>query len=115
MQESDFVKLEFDAFVKDTDLLVDTTSEEVAKKHDAFNERARYGPISVIIGSGALVKGLDRSLMAAEVGKETTVEVIPADAFGERDPKQIEVFPLNKIMSLPEFKHRPPAGFEFTD
>ncbi|MCU0798912.1 MAG: peptidylprolyl isomerase [Candidatus Thermoplasmatota archaeon] len=104
MMGSDFIKLDFDAFVKDTEILVDTTSEETAKKHDAFNERAKYGPISVVIGSGALVKGLDRSLMEAEVGKEMTVEVLPAEAFGERDPKQIEVFPLNKIMSLPEFR-----------
>ncbi len=104
MKESDFVKLEFDAFVKDTDILVDTTHEEVAKKHDVFNERAKYGPISVIIGSGHLVKGFDRSLIAAELGKETNVEIPPAEAFGEKDPKLIEVYPLNKILSLPEFR-----------
>jgi len=104
MEKGDFIKLDFDAFVKESNQLVDTTHEDVAKEHDAFNERAKYAPISVVIGAGHVVKGLDDSLLTAEVGKETTVEVPPADAFGERDPKLVEVFQMNKILSLPEFR-----------
>ncbi len=104
MNEGDFIKLEFDAYAKETDQLVDTTHEEVAKEHDVFNERAKYAPISVIVGAGNVVKGLDESLKEADVGKELEVEVGEQDAFGERDPKLIEVYPMNKILSLPEFR-----------
>lgn len=104
MKEGDFIKLEFDAFVKETDTLMDTTHEDVAKEHDVYNERANYSPVSVIVGSGHVIKGLDESLKEAEVGKEMEVEVEPKDGYGERDPKLIEVFPMNKILSLPEFR-----------
>jgi peptidylprolyl isomerase len=91
MNEGDFIKLEFDAYAKETDQLVDTTHEEVAKEHDVFNERAKYAPISVIVGAGNVVKGLEESLKEAEEGKEMEVEVGEQDAFGERDPKRIDV------------------------
>lgn len=104
MKEGDFIRLEFDAFVKDTDHLVDTTHEDVAKEHDVWDERARYGPISVIVGGNHVVKGLDSDLLSAAVGKEKEVEVLPKDAFGERDPKLVEIYPMNKILSLPEFR-----------
>jgi FKBP-type peptidyl-prolyl cis-trans isomerase 2 len=104
MKEGDFIKLDFDAFSKETEQLVDTTHEDVAKEHDVFNERAKYGPISIVVGSGNLVKGLDEDLKNAKLGEEREVDVEPKDAFGDRDPKLIEVFPMNKILSLPEFR-----------
>lgn len=104
MKEGDFVKLDFDAFVKETDQLVDTTHEEVAKEHDVYNERAQYTPISAIVGSGSVVKGLDEALKTAKVGEDKEVEVKPEEAFGEKDPMQVEVFPMKKVLSLPEFR-----------
>ncbi len=104
MKEGDFIKIEFDAFAKETDQLVDTTHEEVAKEHDVFNDRAKYVPMAVIVGAGSVVKGLEESLKDAEIGKDIEVEVSDKDAFGEKDPKLIEVYPMNKILSLPEFR-----------
>jgi len=104
VKEGDFIKLEFDAFIKETDQLMDTTHEEIAKEHDIFDERVNYSPISIIVGAGQVVKGLDRSLLEADVGKDIEVEIKPEYAFGEKDPKLIEIFPMNKILSLPEFR-----------
>jgi len=104
MKEGDFIRLDFDAFVKETEQLVDTTHEEVAKEHDLYNERVKYTPIPVIVGAGHIVKGLDSDLLSAEKGKEREVEISPSDAFGDRDPKMVEVFPERKILSLPEFR-----------
>lgn len=104
MKDGDFIRLDFDAFVKETEQLVDTTHEEVAKEHDAYNERISYSPIAVIVGSGHIVKGLDKDLLEAKKGTEREVEIPAPDAFGERDPKLVEVFPERKILSLPEFR-----------
>ena len=104
MKDGDFIRLDFDAFVKETEQLVDTTHEEVAKEHDVYNERVPYSPIAVIVGSGHIVKGLDKDLLEAKKGAEREVEIPPADAFGDRDPKLVEVFPERKILSLPEFR-----------
>jgi FKBP-type peptidyl-prolyl cis-trans isomerase 2 len=104
MKDGDFIRLEFDAFVKETEQLVDTTHEEVAKEHEVYNERVKYEPIALVVGSGHVVKGLDKDLLEAEKGKEREVEVPAEEAFGERDPKLVEVFPERKILSLPEFR-----------
>ncbi|MBN1389250.1 MAG: peptidylprolyl isomerase [Candidatus Thermoplasmatota archaeon] len=104
MKDGDFIRLDFDAFVKETEQLVDTTHEEVAKEHDLYNERVSYAPIPLIVGSGQIVKGLDRDLLEAEKGKEREVEIPPSEAFGDKDPKLVEIFPERKILSLPEFR-----------
>ncbi|MGA1822227.1 MAG: FKBP-type peptidyl-prolyl cis-trans isomerase [Thermoplasmatota archaeon] len=104
MKDGDFLRLEYDAFVKETGQIVDTTHEDIAKEHDIYNERVKYGPIAVIVGSGQVVKGLDQDLLNAEVGNEREIDVPSADAFGERDPKLVEVMPMNKILALPEFR-----------
>ncbi len=104
MKDGDFIRLDFDVYVKETDQLIDTTHEEVAKEHEVHSEGAQYKPIPIIIGVGHVVKGLDKDLLDAKVGKEREIEVPPEDAFGPRDPKLVEVMPMNKIISLPEFR-----------
>ena len=104
MKDGDFIRLDFDVYVKETDQLIDTTHEEVAKEHEVHSEGAQYKPIPIIIGVGHVVKGLDKDLLDAKVGKEREIEVPPEDAFGPRDPKLVEVMPMNKILSLPEFR-----------
>ncbi len=104
MKDGDFIRLDFNVFVKETDQLIDTTHEDVAKEHEVHSEGAQYKPIPIIIGVGHVVKGLDNDLLDAKVGKEREIEVPPEDAFGPRDPKLVEVMPMNKIISLPEFR-----------
>ncbi len=104
MKDGDFIRLDFDVYVKETDQLIDTTHEEVAKEHEAHSEGAQYKPIPIIIGVGHVVKGLDNDLLNAKVGEDREIEVPPEDAFGPRDPKLVEVMPMNKIISLPEFR-----------
>ena len=76
MKDGDFLRLEYDAFVKETGQIVDTTHEDIAKEHDIYNERVKYGPIAVIVGSGQVVKGLDQDLLNAEVDKEREIYLI---------------------------------------
>lgn len=104
MKDGDFIRLDFDVYVKETDQLIDTTHEEVAKEHEVHSEGAQYKPIPIIIGVGHVVKGLDNDLLNAKIGEDREIEVPPEDAFGPRDPKLVEVMPMNKIISLPEFR-----------
>lgn len=104
MQSGQFVRMEYDAFVKESNQLMDTTHESVAKENKVYNEGAKYEPIPVIIGAGWVVKGLDDDLLSAEQGVERQVEIESKDAYGERDPKLVDVFPLQKVLSLPEFR-----------
>jgi len=93
MREGSFVEIEYSGWIKETGELFDTTDEELAKKEGIFNERARYGPIVVVVGAGHVIKGLDDVLKKMDVNEEREVEIVPEDAFGERNPNLVKTLP----------------------
>jgi FKBP-type peptidyl-prolyl cis-trans isomerase 2 len=104
MKKDSIIKLEYDAWILETNELFDTTSEELAKKEDIFNEKVQYKPQPLIIGAETVVKGLDDALLDAELDKEYELEIQPDNAYGKRDPKLVELFSKREIMRLPEFQ-----------
>jgi FKBP-type peptidyl-prolyl cis-trans isomerase 2 len=105
MEEGDIVEFEFDAYIKETEELIETTHEELAKEHDLFDENREYKPIPVIVGKDkGLAQGLNEHMVKkAEVGKDQEVTVAPEKAYGVRDPKLVELHSKREIMRLPEF------------
>jgi FKBP-type peptidyl-prolyl cis-trans isomerase 2 len=104
MKKGDIVYLDYDAFFVDGDELFETTNEALAKEKGMHEEGRTYGSVTTIIGEDRLIPGLDKSLLAADVGKEVSIEIPPAEAYGERDPKMVEVHSKNEILRLPEFQ-----------
>jgi len=51
----------------------------------------------VVVGEGDVLKGLDRALLEMKVGEERTVKLQPAEAWGERNPNNISVVPLQQF------------------
>ncbi len=97
MADSDakkMIRLDYKAYLADSDRLYDTTNEEVAKEADIYNEKYTYAPMAYILGSGKLFPALEDALAKAEVGKEEEVRIPSEDAAGARDPKLIEVYPI---------------------
>lgn len=95
--KGDVIRLEYDAWIEDTEEMFDTTSEEKAKENDIFNENASYAPISVLVGAGRIFEGLDDALDGAEVGTEQEIVIPPEKAAGQRDPKLVELHPLREF------------------
>lgn len=85
MQRGDFVKIDYMAQVKDTNKVFDTTIEEVAKKTGIHTKDAVYGPVTIVIGAGHVIRGLEKALLAMEVGEKKEVDIPPEEAFGQRD------------------------------
>lgn len=111
MEKGDIIYLEFECWISDQNRLFDTTDEQFAKDEGIYNEDKTYGPLPVIVGTGRVIKGLDNSLLEADVGKEYEVEIEPKDAYGERDPKLVE------IVSMHEFRRQkiePVVGQQIT-
>jgi FKBP-type peptidyl-prolyl cis-trans isomerase 2 len=109
MEKGDIVYIEYELWLKDSNKLVDTTHEELAKKENIYEEKKKYGAIPLVIGSGVVVKGLENSLLNAEIGKDYELELLPSEAYGERDPNLVEIF------SIHEFRRRklePKLGME---
>lgn len=50
------------------------------------NSRDRGQPLSVLLGHGNIIPGLERALEGHAVGDKFDVEIEPADAYGQRNP-----------------------------
>ncbi len=89
--------VDYTARVKDTNEVIDTTSDEEAKKHNIYDPNKVYEPRLVSVGDGWVLKGFDEVLLNANLNEETTVEIPPEKAFGVRDPNKVKLIPLRKL------------------
>ncbi len=101
IKEGDFVKLSFTARLE-TGEVIDTTDEELAKKEGIYSKGGTYGDITVILGAGHIVKGLEEDIIGKDPGFSGSVEVPPEKAFGERDPELVEAISITKFRERPE-------------
>jgi FKBP-type peptidyl-prolyl cis-trans isomerase SlyD len=85
--------------------LIDTSRADVAAKEN-FSLPAGYefGPRPHIVGGDDFPAALESAIAAAPIGEEVEKELTPAEAFGERDPKLIELFSMHEIERLPEMR-----------
>jgi peptidyl-prolyl cis-trans isomerase B (cyclophilin B) len=74
----------------------DTSRYEVAAEHGLAEAQGRepsdYAPLSITVGAGAVIEGLDEGLVGLEVGEETTIEVPPEKGYGEFDPDRVREY-----------------------
>ncbi|MFH1403318.1 MAG: peptidylprolyl isomerase [Candidatus Altiarchaeota archaeon] len=89
----DFIKISYTGRIKDGGVF-DTTDRSVAEKEGIFDKNRVYQPLSVVVGSGQLVKGLDESLKGMNVGVGKKVEVKPEDGYGSRSPEMVRLIPM---------------------
>ncbi len=95
IKNGDFVELEYTGLLKDLDAVFDTTSEETAKKEGIHDPKMTYGPVSICVGQGQILQGLDASLEGLEIGKEHELTLPPEKAFGKKDGKLMKLVPTS--------------------
>ncbi len=98
LQDGTFALIEYTLKVKETGEVVDTTSEEEAKKAGIYDAKERYGPRLVIVGEGRLIPGLEKLVRELNEGEEKEAEIPPSEAFGERKPENIKIMPRNVFL-----------------
>ncbi|NDB64435.1 MAG: hypothetical protein EB156_02005 [Euryarchaeota archaeon] len=98
MKKGTIVHIDYDLYNADTDLLLETTREEVAKEHDIHDERRTYKPMITVIGDGRLIKGFEEHLDGAKENEEYTFDIDPEDAYGDRDGNLVETVGMNVLM-----------------
>lgn len=97
--KGDFVKVSYTGEISGK--IFDTTSEDIAKSASIFNASAVYGPVTVKVGSGHVVAGLDEDFVGKELGSECTVDVPPEKAFGNHEDSLIESVSIAKFKEVP--------------
>src|SRR5947208_13769884 len=93
----DVLLVNFTLKVRESGETVDTTYDAVAKDTHLHREDSTYGPRFIILGEGWLPQGLEDSLVEADIGKKTTVELRPDNGIGTRDPAKMRRVPLRRI------------------
>lgn len=89
----DFIKINYTGRVKDG-VVFDTTLEETAKKEGIDRKDRVYKPLSVAVGEGQVIPGLDEALAGMKVGEKKTVTVEPGKGYGEKSASRIKLVPV---------------------
>ena len=107
--ESDIVRLAYTARSAESDTLVDTTDPEIADEEGVDTEERTIEPRVIPLGAGHLFPSVETDIVGSEVGDTGTVEVSPAEAFGEYEPDNVRTVSADTI---PEDDRYPGAQVE---
>ncbi len=95
IKKGDVVEVLYEGYIANNMELFDTNIKEVAEKYKKDSERISYEPITLIVGEGMVIKGLDKALEGKELNREYEVMIAPEDGFGKYDPKKIRIYPIS--------------------
>jgi FKBP-type peptidyl-prolyl cis-trans isomerase 2 len=98
-KDGDFVEIEYTARDAADDSILATTSEKTAKDANIYSKDSHYGPVLVVLGANAVVKGLEREIRDMGVGQEKRFTLKPEEAFGTRNEDLVRVMPLSEFRS----------------
>lgn len=99
VNKGDFILMEMTGKAEETGEVFDTTNEETAKEKGTHREGNVYGPRLVVVGEGWVLRGLDARLRGVKPNELTAIEIPPVEAFGERDPTQVQLIPFRILRS----------------
>ncbi|MFA6268360.1 MAG: FKBP-type peptidyl-prolyl cis-trans isomerase [archaeon] len=80
------------------DKVFDTTRAEDAKTHQIFDEKRKYGPMTVITGEKELLGKVESALEEMKEGEQKVIKLLASEAFGERLNDLIRVVPLKNFL-----------------
>tara|TARA_Y100000310_G_scaffold232179_1_gene234921 strand:- start:139 stop:810 length:672 start_codon:yes stop_codon:yes gene_type:complete len=97
IKKGDFIELDYVGKLANTGKIFDLTDAELAKKEGILNPQQKYGPVTICVGEGMLVGGIDAFVLGKEPGKSYDLELEPANAFGPRIAKLIQLVSIKKF------------------
>ena len=99
VNKGDFIMVEMTGRADETGEIIDTSDEELAREEGVHDEGRTYGPRLVIVGDGYVLRGLDQRLPGVPFDDETDIEIPAAEAFGERNPANVQTMPYRMLRS----------------
>lgn len=104
--KGDFVEIDFVGKVKGGGVFDTNRKDIVEKEHLDIQPK----PLIICIGQAMVVPGFDKALEGKEIGKESIIELIPQEAFGERQPSLVRIMPT-KIFHQQKIDPQPGMSF----
>ncbi|WIV65992.1 FKBP-type peptidyl-prolyl cis-trans isomerase [Natrialbaceae archaeon AArc-T1-2] len=80
----------------------DTTRESVARETGLADSQPdrEYDPLTVEIGEGRVIKGLEDALVGLEQGATPTVTIPPEEGYGEWSEEQVQEFETEELRQM---------------
>ena len=97
IENGDFVRVNFTGKTKETDEVFDTTYDEIAQEAGIFDENKTYKAIPIVVGGNHLLPAIEEAIIGLEEGESKHVEVDAENAFGQRNPKLIQLVPMREF------------------
>lgn len=72
---------------------------------EQFDSSEGREPLEFTVGAGQMIKGFDDAMPGMSIGEKKTINILPADAYGEKDEQAIIEFPKSNIP--PDMKMEP--------
>jgi peptidylprolyl isomerase len=67
------------------------------KDGTVFDKSEESKPLGFTVGEGKVIKGVDDAVEGMNVGEKKTVNIVPADAYGDKDQSLIRRFPRSML------------------
>jgi peptidylprolyl isomerase len=64
---------------------------------EQFDSSTGREPLEFTVGAGQMIKGFDAAMPGMSIGEKKTINILPADAYGEKDETAIIEFPKENI------------------
>jgi len=80
------------------------TSLETEAKNAGLPPRSSYAQLTFTLGAGQMIKGFDDAVVGMREGEAKTVTLPPELAYGNREDRNVIVFPIGKIGNAESLK-----------
>ncbi len=98
----DTVTIEYVGRLPEDKTVFDTSRRAVAEENglaEAQPDRD-FDPLSVEVGSGRVIEGMDEGLVGLESGETETLTIPPAKGYGEWDEDQVQEFETDDLSEM---------------
>lgn len=98
----DSVTLEYTGRLDDTETIFDTSREDVAEEEGltAAQPDRDYAPLTVEVGAGQVIEGMDDGLVGLDEGETTTLSIPPEKAYGEWTEEHVQEFETDELNEM---------------
>jgi FKBP-type peptidyl-prolyl cis-trans isomerase 2 len=64
---------------------------------EQFDSSVGREPLEFTVGAGQMIKGFDDAMPGMSIGEKKTINILPGDAYGEKDEQAMIEFPKENI------------------